>query len=168
LIPLQPSDMVKAGAVFTVMVSVAIEAHCPAVGVNVYVVVLVLSNAGDQVPVNPSLDVVGNASEFPPEQMGATAVKAGVTSWFTVIVRVAAEAHCPVAGVNVYIVVAVLFKAGDQLPVIPLLEVVGNALKVSPEQIGATAVKVGIVVVWFTVIVSVVAEAHCPAVGVNV
>ena len=42
-------------------------------------------------------------------------------------------------------VVAVLLIAGDQAPVILLLEVVGNAAKASPLQIGATAVKVGVV-----------------------
>ena len=41
-------------------------------------------------------------------------------------------------------VVWVLFKAGDQVPVIPLLEVVGKAESVAPEQIGATCVKVGV------------------------
>ena len=49
----------------------------------------------------------------------------------------------------------------------PLLEVVGNGLNAAPEQIGATAVKVGVVVVWFTVMVRFAIEAHCPAVGVN-
>ena len=55
--------------------------------------------------------------------------------------------------------VAVLSKAGDQLPVMPLLEVVGNADKVAPEQIGATAVNVG-VTFGLTVIVKVVVVAH--------
>ena len=58
-------------------------------------------------------------------------------------------------------------KAGDQVPVIPLLEVVGKADKVPPEQIGATAVKVG-VIFGLIVIVKVVLSAHCPTVGVNV
>ena len=49
----------------------------------------------------------------------------------------------------------------------PLVEVVGNADKVAPEQIGATALKVG-VMFGLTVIVKVVVVAHCPAVGVNV
>jgi hypothetical protein len=61
----------------------------------------------------------------------------------------------------------VLLSAGDQVPVIPLLEVVGNADKVAPEQIGATAVNVG-VMFGLAVIVSVVVVAHCPAVGVKV
>ena len=39
------------------------------------------------------------------------------------------------AGVNVYVVVAVLFSAGNHVPVILLFEVVGNGDKVVPEQI---------------------------------
>ena len=63
--------------------------------------------------------------------------------------------------------VAVLFSAGAHVPVMPLLEVVGNALNVAPEQIGVTAVNVG-VIFGFTVIVNVAVVAHCPAVGVKV
>jgi len=37
-----------------------------------------------------------------------------------------------------------LFIAGDQFPVIPLLDVVGNAAKAPPLHIGETAVKVGV------------------------
>ena len=40
-------------------------------------------------------------------------------------------------------VVVVLFKAGNHVPVIPLVEVVGNGDRDAPEQIAATAVKVG-------------------------
>ena len=58
-------------------------------------------------------------------------------------------------------------KAGDHEPVMPLVDVVGNADKVAPEHIGATAVKVG-VMFGLTVIVKVAVVAHCPAVGVNV
>jgi len=60
-----------------------------------------------------------------------------------------------------------LFNAGPQVPAIPLLEVVGSAVSVAPEQIGATAVNVG-VMFGLTVIVNVVVVAHCPAVGVKV
>jgi hypothetical protein len=60
-----------------------------------------------------------------------------------------------------------LFKAGVQLPVIPLVEVVGNGDKLPPAQIGATALKVG-VTFEFTVMLMVVVVAHCPAVGVKV
>ena len=45
------------------------------------------------------------------------------------------------------------------MPVIPLLEVVGSAVSVAPEQIGATAVNVG-VMFGFTVIVNVAVVAH--------
>ena len=61
----------------------------------------------------------------------------------------------------------VLSKAGDQVPVIPLVEVVGNAARVEPEHIGATALNVG-VIFGLTVIVNVAVAAHCPAVGVKV
>ena len=109
--------------------------------------VAVLFSAGNQVPVIPLLDVVGSGDNVPPEHIGATAVKAGTKEApLTVIVKVAVVAHCPVLGVNVYVVVAVLFRAGDQVPVIPLLEVVGNGDNTPPEQIGATAVNVGVTV----------------------
>jgi hypothetical protein len=52
-----------------------------------------------------------------------------------------------------------LFKAGAQVPVMPLLEVVGSAVRVAPEQIGTTALKVG-VMFGLTVIVKVVVVAH--------
>ena len=58
-----------------------------------------------------------------------------------------------------YVVVAVLFRAGDQVPVIPLLDVVGNAGSEVPAHIGATAVNVG-VTFGLTVIVNVVVVAH--------
>ena len=64
-------------------------------------------------------------------------------------------------------VVAVLSKAGDQVPVIPLLEVVGNGARTAPEHIVAIGLNVG-VILGVTVIVKVVVVAHCPAVGVNV
>ena len=64
-------------------------------------------------------------------------------------------------------VVAVLFKAGDQVPLMPSLEVVGSGFSVPPEQMGATAGNVG-VTFGLTVTVYVVVVAHCPAEGVNV
>jgi hypothetical protein len=170
LAPEQIGDTaVNVGVTFglTVIVTVAVVAHGPASGVKVYVVVVVLSNAGDQVPVISLVDVVGNADKLAPEHIGATAVNVGVTSGLTVIVTVAVVAHCPASGVKVYVVVVVLSNAGDQLPVIPLVDVVGNADKLAPEQIGATAVNVG-VTFGLTVIVTVAVVAHCPASGVKV
>ena len=75
--------------------------------------------------------------------MGPTAAKVGTTLWFTVMVTTAVVAHKPTVGVKVQDVVAVLSNAGDQLPVIPLVEVVGKADKVLPEQIGATDANAG-------------------------
>ena len=72
---------------------------------------------------------------------------------------VAVVAHNPVVGVKVYVAVAVLSKAGDQVPVIPLFEVVGNTANVAPEQIAATCVNIG-VVFGFTVIVIFATVAH--------
>jgi hypothetical protein len=129
--------------------------------------VAVLLSAGDHAPVIPLVDVVGSTDKVAPEQIGATAVNVGVIFGLTVIVNVVVVAHCPAVGVNVYVVVAVLLSAGDHEPVIPLVEVVGNADKVAPEQIGVMAAKAG-VIFGLTVIVNVVVVAHCPAVGVNV
>jgi hypothetical protein len=61
----------------------------------------------------------------------------------------------------------VLSKAGAHVPVMPLLEVVGNGASVAPEHIGATAVNAG-VMFGLTVIVNVAVVAHCTAVGVKV
>ena len=96
-----------------------------------------------------------------------------VTAVGTVTVIVVLVAHVGEAvevGVNVYVVVAVLFIAGDHVPAIPLFDVVGNALKLPPEQMAATCVNVG-VVGGFTVMVIVVLVAHvgeAVEVGVNV
>ena len=92
-----------------------------------------------------------------------------LTIGLTVTTKSAVVAHCPALGVNVYVVVAVLFNAGDQLPVIgvALVDDVGNGDNVAPEQIGATALNVG-VMFGLTTIVNVAVVAHCPAVGVNV
>ena len=62
---------------------------------------------------------------------------------------------------------AILFSAGNQLPAIPLVDVVGNADKFSPWHIGATDVKIG-ATGESTVKVNVVGFAHCPAFGVKV
>jgi hypothetical protein len=123
------------------------------------VVVAVLFKAGVHVPVMPLFDVVGRAASLAPEHIGTTAINVGVVFWFTVIVNVAVVAHSPAVGVNVYIVVAVLFNAGDQAPVMPLVDVVGKAASVVPEHMGATAVNVG-VIFGLTVIVNVVVVAH--------
>ena len=60
-----------------------------------------------------------------------------------------------------------MFNAGDQLPGMLLSEVVGKVANAPPEQIAATGLKVG-VTAGLTVMVNVVVDEHCPAVGVNV
>jgi hypothetical protein len=60
-----------------------------------------------------------------------------------------------------------LTVAGLQVPVIPLVEVVGKIGAVAPLQIAAIAVNVG-VITGLTVTEIVFAVAHNPAVGVNV
>lgn len=107
-------------------------------------VVAVLFIAGDHVPGMPLLDVTGKAANAAPEQIGAAAVKVGSVFGFTVIVKAAVDAHCPVVGVKVYVVVAVLFIAGDHVPLMPLLDVSGRGDNVAPAQIGATALNVGV------------------------
>ena len=52
-----------------------------------------------------------------------------------------------------------LFKSGDQVPVMLLFDFWGKGSSVAPEQMGATAVNVG-VVFELTVIVKVVVVAH--------
>ena len=113
------------------------------------------------------LEVVGSAVSVAPEQIAATGVNVGVMLGLTVMVKVVVVAHRPAVGVNVYVVVAVLLTAGAQVPVIPLLDVVGNGANTAPEHIAATGVKVG-VMFGLTVMVKVVVVAHRPAVGVNV
>ena len=160
---------VKLGTItgFTTMVNVLVSAHCPALGVNVYVVVVVLLSVGLQLPVTPFKEFVGKAFNTAPAQIEATGEKLGTTNVLTSMVILAVVAHCPAVGVNVYKVVLELFKAGLQTPVIPFNDVVGKALSVAPIQIGGTCVNVG-VTFEFTTIVNVAVFAHWPTVGVNV
>ncbi|RQO30959.1 hypothetical protein DBR32_09630 [Taibaiella sp. KBW10] len=94
-------------------------------------VVAVLFIAGAQVPVTPFVEVVGSGLKLAPAQTGATCVNTGVVP-FTVMVIVTSVAHCPAVGLKVYVVVVVLFKAGDQVPVTPFVEVVGKGLIIAP------------------------------------
>jgi len=69
--------------------------------VKVYVVVVVLSIAGDHVPVMPLFDIVGNELIVAPEQNGPMDANVGVIFGVMVIVKVAVVAHCPAVGVKV-------------------------------------------------------------------
>ena len=55
--------------------------------------VAVLFRAGAQVPLIPSIEVVGSGDSVAPEQIAATGANAGVTFGVTVIIRVAVVAH---------------------------------------------------------------------------
>ena len=84
------------------------------------------------------------------------------------MVTLIGRAQNPGEGVNIYVPEAVLsIIAGDQVPVMPLGDVVGRIGTAPPKQItGAMlneAVRRGL-----TVMVKVVEVAHSPAVGVNV
>ena len=69
---------------------------------------------------------------------------------------------------KVYVVVAVLLIAGDQVPVMPLVDVVGsNAGIVAPLQYGPTAANVGITFGLMVIGTCTGAEVHDPD-GVNV
>ena len=93
-------DAVKAVNGFTVIVNVSDKAHCPAVGVKLYVVVVALFNAGDHVPVTLFVDVVGKGLNVSPAQIAATLANVGVTTGLTVMVNVCVVAHCPAVGVK--------------------------------------------------------------------
>ena len=70
-------------------------------------------------------------------------MKVGVIEGVTLTVMVVVVAHWFEPGVNVYVVVAVLFIIGVQVPVMPLVDVVGSVNEV-PEHIGFICVKVGV------------------------
>ena len=84
------------------------------------------------------VELVGKTGAVAPEQIAATAAKVGVTFGVTVMLSVVIVAHCPAVGVKVYVVVAVLLIAGDQVPEIPFIELVGSGDIVAPEQNGPT------------------------------
>jgi len=159
---------VNAGRVeelFTDTVMVVSTAHCPAVGVKVYVVVEALLTAGLHVPLTPLLEIVGNV-KVPPEQIAGIWLNVGVRLLFTITVMVDVTAHWPAFGVNVYIFMVVLSVAGLHVPLIPLVEVAGSVI-VPPEQMVGTCVNAGIVPL-LTVTVMVAGNVHCPAFGVKI
>ena len=85
---------------------------------------------GFHVPVMPLFDVVGKVGAVAFWHSGAIAVNAGISCGLIVMFSVVGVAHWPVVGVNVYVVVPavlVLMVDGFHIPVMPLLDVVGNA-----------------------------------------
>ena len=161
---------IKSGVIFrfTFTVIVAFVAHNPGLGLKVYVVVAILLIAGDHVPANPSREVFGSVSGSP-VQIGVIVVKVGIVGLFTLTVIVALVAHNPGLGLKVYVVVAILLIAGDQVPAKPSRELFGS-VSGSPAQIGAIVVNVGLTgAPTLTVILVGMAQVGVAAdVGVNV
>ncbi len=127
--------VLKVGVTCGVMfiVSGAVVAHCPASGVKVYCAfptVEVLMVAGFHVPVIPLVEVTCRAGGVEFWQSGPIVLNVGVICGVMVTVSGAVVAHSPAPGVKVYWVfpaVEVPMVAGFQVPVIPLVEVVGKA-----------------------------------------
>jgi hypothetical protein len=133
----------------------------------VYVPVVVLFIvAGDHVPVIGGIfvDDVGSTGAILPLQSGGNGAKIGTIELVLITcVKVVANAHCPAAGVNVYVPFVVLLTVtGDQLPLIGVASVddPGNTGAVLPLQMAASAVNVGVIVAGFTVCTNVVVVAH--------
>ena len=127
-----------------------------------------LTNAGNQLPEIPLLDVAGKTGDTLPLHIGAIAAKVGVVCGLTVTSTLAVDAQLPAAGVKVYVPFAVLLtNVGNQLPVIPLLDVAGKIGATLPLHIGAIAAKVGSVC-GLTVTSTLAVDAQLPAEGVKV
>jgi hypothetical protein len=130
-----------------------------------------LTVAGLQLPVIPFMEVPGNAGTVPPEQIVRLLPKlnVGVVLDPTVTVKVVDTAHCPADGVNEYVPDAVLLTvAGLQLPVIPFVDVPGNAGTEPPEQIVREVPKLNAgVTLGLTVTVNTSVVAQTPAEGMN-
>jgi hypothetical protein len=85
----------------TTMGNIAVVAHWPAFGVNVYTpVVMLLTVVGLQVPIMPLVEIVGKIGDILPEQNGIIGINIGVVNEFIVIVFVMPVAHCPEVGVK--------------------------------------------------------------------
>jgi hypothetical protein len=107
----------------------------------------------------PFVEIVDNIGGISFAQIGAIALKLG-TIVLTLMLNVVAAAQIPAVGVKVYIAeFKLLTVEGPQVPVIPLLEVVGKLGGVEPKQTSGIRSNEGII---FGVIVisKVVGNAH--------
>ena len=88
-----------------------------------------LITAGDHVPLMPLFDKVGSVTELPVEHKGPGFVNVGVAAGVTTTVSVVGFAHEPASGVKVAVTLLPplgSMTAGDHVPLMPLLEVVGS------------------------------------------
>lgn len=133
---------------------------------------MLLTVAGLHEPVIPLEEVPGSAGTVPPEQIVREVPKlnTGIVLEPTVTLNVVVVAHCPAAGVNVYVPEAVLLTVeGLHVPVMPSMEVAGNDGTEPPEQMLNEVPKLNAgVTLGFTVTLYVAVVAHWPAVGVKV
>jgi hypothetical protein len=120
----------------------------------------VLITAGLQVPEIAGLlvELVGKTGGVEFWQRGPIWVKVGVISVVMTMSMVTALAHCPAAGVKVYVTVplaAVLMVAGLHEPVTAglLVELTGKAGGVEFWQSGPMGVKVGVISVVTTIFI---------------
>ena len=77
----------------------------------------------------PLLEMVGKAGMDSPWQYELPMLNEGVTLGTIETVTSTDEAHSSASGVNVYVVVVWLLMVGAQVPLMPLLEVVGSGGK---------------------------------------
>ena len=129
---------------------------------------VLLTTAGNHVPLIPLVDIDDKIGAELPLQIAFSIAKEGKIFAVTVCVSVVGTAHWFEAGVKVYVPLCVLLTvAGVHFPLIPLFEVLDKIGAVLPLQISFSIAKDGDT---FPVIVcvSVVAIAHWFAVGVKV
>jgi uncharacterized membrane protein (Fun14 family) len=161
------------GKGFTVTDKVNGKAHCPLLGVKVYVLELaLLMELGDQEPAILLAELLGNTGTLAPLQTDRLLPKlnVGVILGFTVTERLRVVAHCPLLGVNVYVPDAILLiVAGDQVPAILLAELDGNTGTLAPLQTDKLLPKLNVgTILGFKVTESICVLAHCPLLGVKV
>lgn len=157
----------------TVTLNEYVVAHCPGFGVKTYEPEFWLSTTdGDHVPLIPLLDAAGNVGTLFPAQIVSAGPKpnTGVIIGLTVTSNVPGTAHCPAPGVNIYVPVFWLSTAvGDQVPVIPLLDMVGRPGTFCPAQmVNVVPKRKAGVTFELTVTVKEAGVAHWPASGVNI
>jgi hypothetical protein len=84
----------------------------------------------------PFIEVVGSGDRKSPEHTEGIGLKPGIIEELTSIVMDFVMPHCPESGVKIYVVVSLLLIVlGNQLPLIPLFDVVGKFNEVEFEQI---------------------------------
>ena len=91
--------------VVVTILKLAVVAHCPEAGVNVYTAVpaTAVLTAGDHVPAIEVglVELVGNTGAVEFKQTSDTALNVGTVGAIVVTVKVVVDAHCPAVGVNV-------------------------------------------------------------------